>query len=65
MRPKEEAISSRGLPFRDINENYFYFKKQLIMLDKIYFIMIYHFSIINSIIILRFKLFKLTHGSST
>ena len=53
-----------GCRFRDINEINF-FKKQVIMLYEIYFIKHYYFSIINSNIILRLKLFKLTHGSST
>ena len=35
------------------------------MLYEIYFIKHYYFSIINSIIILWLKLFKLAHGSST
>ena len=45
------------------NEKNIFFKKQVIMLYGIYFIKNYHYSIINTIIILRIKLY--THGSST
>ena len=41
-----------------------FFKKEVLLLHGIYSIKNYHYSIINSIIILRFKLFKLAHGSS-
>ena len=41
-----------------------YFKKQVIMIYEIHLIKHYHFSIINSIVILRLKLFKRAHGSS-
>ena len=41
-----------------------YLTKQVLMLYGIYSIKNFHYSIINSIIILRLKLFKLAHGSS-
>ena len=41
-----------------------FFKKQVIIIYGIYSIKNYHNSIINSIIILRLKLFKLANGSS-
>ena len=44
------------------NEQIMFFKKQVIMLHGIYSIKNYHYSIINTIIILRLKLY--THGSS-
>ena len=50
-------VSSRGMPIQAHNE-LFPLKKQVIMLYEIYLIKQYHFSIINSIVILRLKLFK-------
>ena len=44
--------------------NYFFNNAKVIMCYEIYFINHYYFSIINSIIILRLKLFKMAHGSS-
>ena len=46
-----------------IMKNNIVFKKQVIMLYEIYSIKNYYYSIINTIIILRLKLY--THGSST
>ena len=56
--------SSRSMPIRAHNQNFMFFKKQLIILYGIYFIKNYHYGIINIIIILRRNLFKLTHYSS-
>ena len=61
--PNFGGQSSKSMPILAHNEIIF-FKKQVIMLYEIYFIKHYYFSIINSIIILRLKLFKLAHGSS-
>ena len=52
------------MPIEAHNEKIMFFKKQVIMLYGIYSIKNYHDRIVNSIIILRLKLFKLAHGSS-
>ena len=57
-------ISSGGMPILAHNEKLFFFKKQVVMIYEIYLRKHYHFSIINSIVILGLKLFKLAHGSS-
>ena len=57
-------MSSRGMPILAQNEKIMFFKKQVIILYEIYSIKYYQYSIINTIIILRLKLFKLAHGSS-
>ena len=55
-------VSSRGMPILAHNETNYVFKKQVIMLYGIYSINNYHYSIINTIIILRLKLY--THDRS-
>ena len=54
---------SRGMPILAHNEKIMFFKIQVIMLYGIYTIKNYHYIIINTIIILRLKLY--THGCST
>ena len=53
------------MPILAHNEQLFSLKKTSNNAYEIYLIKHYHFSIINSIIILRLKLFKLTHCNST
>ena len=64
LRIHNVLASSRDMLILAHNEKIMFFIKQVIILYGIYFIKNYHYSIINTIIILRLKLFKLVHGTS-